>query len=95
MLNDNCHLSAIIWCIQMEELGKLIADIKVILYGTSETEPIPEACAQVTQEVFRENTLRLLIICLPKLDLEVSNITYRVYLENRNPPHLIIFNFCN
>ncbi|XP_057529386.1 putative MO25-like protein At5g47540 isoform X1 [Amaranthus tricolor] len=58
------------WTEKMEELGKLIADIKVILYGTSETEPIPEACAQVTQEVFRENTLRLLIICLPKLDLE-------------------------
>ncbi|CAO2833643.1 unnamed protein product [Amaranthus hypochondriacus] len=58
------------WNEKMEELSKLIADIKFILYGTSEAEPVPEACAQLTQEVFRQNTLRLLIICLPKLDLE-------------------------
>lgn len=58
----------------MEELGKLIAEVKSILYGTSEAEPVPEACTQVTQEFFRENTLRLLIICLPKLDLEVRSV---------------------
>ncbi|KMT12889.1 hypothetical protein BVRB_4g089790 isoform A [Beta vulgaris subsp. vulgaris] len=58
------------WGEKMEELGKLIAEVKSILYGTSEAEPVPEACTQVTQEFFRENTLRLLIICLPKLDLE-------------------------
>jgi len=29
-----------------------------------------EACVQLTQEFFRENTLRLLIIHLPKLNLE-------------------------
>ena len=56
----------------MEELGKLIEELKFILYGSSESEPIPEACAQVTQEFFQENTLRLLILCLPKLNLEVS-----------------------
>ncbi|KAA8527031.1 hypothetical protein F0562_008740 [Nyssa sinensis] len=31
-----------------------------------------EACAKLTQEFFRENTLRLLIICLPKLNLEAQ-----------------------
>ena len=55
----------------MEELGKLIEELKFILYGSSDSEPVPEACAQVTQEFFRENTLRLLILCLPKLNLEV------------------------
>lgn len=59
-------------CVQMKELGKYFADIKFTLYGTSEAEPVPEACAQVTQEFFQENTFRLLIICLSKLDLEVS-----------------------
>ncbi|KAK1297034.1 putative MO25-like protein [Acorus calamus] len=57
---------------KMVELGKLIRDLKIILYGSSESEPIAEACTQLTTEFFKENsnTLRLLIICLPKLDLE-------------------------
>jgi calcium binding protein 39 len=44
--------------------------MKVILYGNSESEPVAEACAQLTQEFFIENTLRLLIKGLPKLNLE-------------------------
>ncbi|GFY90662.1 Mo25 family protein [Actinidia rufa] len=52
------------------ELGKLIRELKSILYGNSEAEPVSESCTQLTQEFFRENTLRLLIICLPKLNLE-------------------------
>ncbi|GER52872.1 inositol-1-monophosphatase family protein [Striga asiatica] len=55
---------------KMMELGKLIRELKQVLYGDSESEPVAEACAQLTQEFFRENTLRLLIICLPKLNLE-------------------------
>ncbi|KAK6149668.1 hypothetical protein DH2020_017193 [Rehmannia glutinosa] len=54
----------------MMELGKLMRELKQVLYGDSESEPVAEACAQLTQEFFRENTLRLLIICLPKLNLE-------------------------
>lgn len=57
---------------QMAELNKLIRELKTILYGNNESEPAAEACAQLTQEFFSENTFRLLIICLPKLDLEVS-----------------------
>lgn len=60
-----------ILCWQMVELSKLIRELKSILYGNSEAEPVAEACAQLTQEFFRENTLRLLINCLPKLNLEV------------------------
>lgn len=55
----------------MMELSKLIRDLKQVLYGDSESEPVAESCAQLTQEFFRENTLRLLITCLPKLNLEV------------------------
>ncbi|KAF5943556.1 hypothetical protein HYC85_017633 [Camellia sinensis] len=62
---------SILICINwMSELSRLIRELKVILYGNSEAEPVAEACAQLTQEFFRENTLRLLIICLPKLNLE-------------------------
>ncbi|CAL9083229.1 unnamed protein product [Musa acuminata var. zebrina] len=56
---------------QMAELCKNIRELKSILYGNSDSEPVAEACAQLTQEFFRENTLRLLIVCLPKLNLEV------------------------
>ncbi|XP_020530703.1 putative MO25-like protein At5g47540 isoform X2 [Amborella trichopoda] len=55
---------------KMADLSKLIRELKSILYGSSESEPIAEACAQLTQEFFKDNTLRLLIICLPKMNLE-------------------------
>lgn len=55
---------------KMSELSKNIRELKSILYGNSESEPVAEACAQLTQEFFKENTLRLLIKCLPKLNLE-------------------------
>ncbi|XP_018455360.1 putative MO25-like protein At5g47540 [Raphanus sativus] len=54
----------------MAELSRNIRDMKFILYGNSEAEPVAEACSQLTQEFFREDTLRLLITCLPNLDLE-------------------------
>ncbi|KAL9237029.1 hypothetical protein vseg_011619 [Gypsophila vaccaria] len=55
---------------KMAELSKVIRELKCILYGNSETEPVAEACMQLTQEFFKENTFRLVIICLPKLNLE-------------------------
>ncbi|ONM59130.1 Putative MO25-like protein [Zea mays] len=70
---------------KMTELSKNIRDMKSILYGNGESEPVTEACVQLTQEFFRENTLRLLIIHLPKLNLEVCNLTcfciYRFYTK--------------
>ncbi|KAK9681431.1 hypothetical protein RND81_10G001600 [Saponaria officinalis] len=55
---------------KMSELSKVIRDLKCILYGNSEAEPVPEACMQLTQEFFKDNTFRLLITSLPKLNLE-------------------------
>ncbi|AES92761.2 calcium-binding protein [Medicago truncatula] len=55
---------------KMIELFKNLREMKTILYGNSEAEPVPEACSQLTQEFFNENTLRLLVHCLPKLNLE-------------------------
>jgi len=60
----------------MAELSKLIRELKCILYGNSEAEPVAEACMQLTQEFFRENTFRLLVICLPKLNLEVCFMSF-------------------
>ncbi|KAM1562452.1 hypothetical protein TB1_005356 [Malus domestica] len=55
---------------KMSELCKNIRELKSILYSNSESEPVSEACAQLTHEFFKDNTLRLLITCLPKLNLE-------------------------
>lgn len=56
----------------MHKLGKRIFEIRTILYGdVGDKEPNPDACAQVTQEIFTDDRFRLLIICLPKLDLGV------------------------
>ncbi|XXG44822.1 hypothetical protein AAC387_Pa02g0071 [Persea americana] len=55
---------------KMIELFKLIWEIKCVLYGNDMSEPIPEACAQLTEEFFKENTMQLLVLCLPKLNLE-------------------------
>ncbi|KAH7404861.1 hypothetical protein KP509_15G047500 [Ceratopteris richardii] len=62
----------------MAELGKNIREMKVILYGNSESEPVPEACSQLTQEFFRESIMRLLIVHLPKLDLETRKDSTQV-----------------
>ncbi|KAM7271662.1 hypothetical protein ACFE04_030876 [Oxalis oulophora] len=54
---------------KMAELCKNLREIKD-LYGDAESDPASKACAQLTHEFFRENTFRLLINCLPKLNLE-------------------------
>ncbi|XP_075494122.1 putative MO25-like protein At5g47540 isoform X2 [Primulina tabacum] len=48
----------------------LIREQKGILYGVEDSEPVAKACAQLTQEFFSDDTLRLLISCLPKLNFE-------------------------
>ncbi|KAI0525012.1 hypothetical protein KFK09_004402 [Dendrobium nobile] len=73
---------------KIAELCKLIRELKSLLYGDSEAEPVPEACAQLTKEFFRENTLRLLIICLPKLNLEAQKDATQVVANlQRQPVH--------
>ncbi|XP_054799244.1 putative MO25-like protein At5g47540 [Prosopis cineraria] len=51
------------------ELGKTILEIRTVLFGNGAAEPNPDACVQITQEFFKEDTFRLLVIALPKLDL--------------------------
>lgn len=63
---------ALTW-FQIAELNKLIRDMKLTPYGSAESEPVAEACKKLTEEFFKEDTLRLLIICLPRLNLEVGS----------------------
>ncbi|KAJ7964737.1 putative Calcium-binding protein [Quillaja saponaria] len=54
---------------KMSELSKAVLEIRIKLFGNGESEPNRDACAQLTQEFFKEDTFRLLIICIPKLNL--------------------------
>lgn len=57
--------------LQMSELDKCILEMRTILYGIDGAEPVAEACAQLTVEFLKDDTVRVLIDCLPKLDLGV------------------------
>uniref|UniRef100_A0A6N2MF22 MO25-like protein n=1 Tax=Salix viminalis TaxID=40686 RepID=A0A6N2MF22_SALVM len=54
---------------KMSELSKQILEIRIVLFGNGQAEPNPDACAQLAQEFFKHDTFRLLVACLPKLDL--------------------------
>ncbi|RLM98470.1 hypothetical protein C2845_PM06G26750 [Panicum miliaceum] len=58
----------------MADLRKSIWEMKCILYGNGDADPVIEACTNLTKEFFKDNTntLRLLIVCLPYLDLETQ-----------------------
>ncbi|KAG2620199.1 putative MO25-like protein At5g47540 [Panicum virgatum] len=58
----------------MADLRKSIREMKCILYGNGDADPVTEACTNLTKEFFEDNTntLRLLIVCLPYLDLETQ-----------------------
>ncbi|KAC9287750.1 hypothetical protein E3N88_46041 [Mikania micrantha] len=53
---------------KVRELVRLIHEMKIVLYGDDMSEPHEDACAKLTQEFFKEDILRLLIVHLPHLD---------------------------
>ncbi|KAL8469814.1 hypothetical protein ACS0TY_032610 [Phlomoides rotata] len=63
---------------KLAQLDVNIRELKSILYGIEESEPVPDACAQVTQEFFADDTMRLLILCLPKLNFEARKDATKV-----------------
>ncbi|KAJ0102825.1 hypothetical protein Patl1_04039 [Pistacia atlantica] len=72
---------------KVAELNKLIRDLKFILYGSAESEPVAEACKKLTEEFFKENTLRLLHYLSSKIKFRdatqvVANLQ-RQYVDGR------------
>lgn len=63
---------------KMAQLDADIRELKSILYGTEESEPVAEACAQLTQEFFTDDSMRLFIVCLPKINFEARKDATRV-----------------
>ncbi|CAK9133380.1 unnamed protein product [Ilex paraguariensis] len=56
---DKQYCADIVAPMQMSELRKLIMELRNVLYGDDQSEPISKACARVTQEFFKDDTLRL------------------------------------
>ncbi|KAL9316824.1 hypothetical protein ACSQ67_017825 [Phaseolus vulgaris] len=54
---------------KLSDLSKTILEIRTVLYGNGESEPNPDACAQITREFFRDDTFRIFILYLGKLKL--------------------------
>ncbi|CAI9303974.1 unnamed protein product [Lactuca saligna] len=50
------------------ELTRLIHEMMVVLFGDETSQPHLEPCAKLTQEFFKEDILRLLVVYLPNLD---------------------------
>eukprot|EP00850_Spirogloea_muscicola_P001896 SM000007S20856 [mRNA] locus=s7:679972:682988:+ [translate_table: standard] len=53
-----------------EELAKHVYELKVQLYGDTETSPSPDIVAQLTTEAFRDNFVRMVILGLPRMEYE-------------------------
>ncbi|XP_061960685.1 putative MO25-like protein At5g47540 [Populus nigra] len=54
---------------KMSELSRQILDMRIVLFGNGQAGPNPDACAHLAREFFKHDTFRLLVVCLPKLDL--------------------------
>lgn len=57
----------------MAELSKLILEMRTVLFGNGQSVPSTDACSQLAQEFFTSDTVRLLIACVPKLELGVRD----------------------
>ncbi|XP_044360062.1 putative MO25-like protein At5g47540 isoform X3 [Triticum aestivum] len=57
---------------KITDLSISVRAMKSILYGDGDGDPVAEACTQLTREFFKDNTLRLVIVCVPHMDLETQ-----------------------
>ena len=73
--------------VQICELRKVILEMRTVLYGDERSEPAEDACVKLTQEFFKEDTLRILIASLPNLDPGVCSMNY-VYLWDQGDGYI-------
>ncbi|CAM6111918.1 unnamed protein product [Calypogeia fissa] len=75
---------------KLVELTKNLHVMKLLLCGNNDveprTQPFPHLCAQLIQALFRGNTIRLMIQCVPNLNLEARKNTAQVlaYLQRQS-----------
>lgn len=75
-----------------EDLTKCISGIKNILYGTHDQDPQTEVIAQLAQEIYNANLIKIMIENIQKVDFEgkkdiasIFNNLLRRQIGNRSP----------
>ncbi|PKI85631.1 Hym1p [Malassezia vespertilionis] len=53
-----------------EVLFMLLQQMKLILYGEGDNDPLPECIAQLAQEVYQSHLMQYLLIVMPRLEFE-------------------------
>ncbi|SNX82302.1 related to HYM1 - component of the RAM signaling network [Melanopsichium pennsylvanicum] len=76
----------------VDEISKTLTNIKSILFGDGESEPQPELVAQLSQEIYTNDILPLLITHISSLDFEAKkdvaqlfNLLLRRTIGSRSP----------
>ena len=75
-----------------EDVTKCISGIKNILYGTNDQEPQTELIAQLAQEIYNANLIKIMIDNISRVDFEgkkdiasIFNNLLRRQIGNRSP----------
>lgn len=59
-----------------EDISRQLSIVKILLSGEGDTEPNPDAVAQVANEVYAQDLLSLMVVHLGKFDFEVCQSYY-------------------
>ncbi|PWN30191.1 Mo25-like protein [Jaminaea rosea] len=62
-----------------EEVSKCLYQMKVILYGDGENEPLPEQVAQLAQEVYNQDVLQLLVANIWRFEFEARKDVSQIF----------------
>ncbi|KAI3657813.1 hypothetical protein MP638_001952 [Amoeboaphelidium occidentale] len=63
----------------LEEISKNLVSMKAILYGDAESEPVPELVSQLSQEVYQNDLLQLLVSNISKFEFEAKKDVAQVF----------------
>ncbi|KAK1416642.1 hypothetical protein QVD17_25757 [Tagetes erecta] len=74
------------------EVGKVIVEIRRVLYGDDRLEPSEEACVKLAQEFFKQDTCHMLIAFLPNFDpgtrQDVTHVIANLHRQRVNGQYL-------
>ncbi len=63
----------------LEEISKDLFQMKAILYGDGDNEPLPEVVAQLAQEVYHQDILQLLILQISRFEFEAKKDVSQIF----------------
>ncbi|KAL5725282.1 Calcium-binding protein 39-like [Ranunculus cassubicifolius] len=71
------------------QFSHYITTLREFLYGSTESEPNPKICSQITQKFFARDTLRLIILHFSQLNLQIRNDLYTLVTNLENQKDLV------